>query len=221
MTLNVPNLHVANIVLAKLLPIEHVNRVKNHNDFLTRVLISGPSYALELMNSTLNPFSSRLTRQSAKNTPNSNHIRENIRARERLNIQNPINSTKLRTSRLSEVNFDREVQRWITKTSVPCNTSGTDRVRDLPRRDPNTVQINEEILPIRIEFNIFSPALGQDSIDINIPDLYDNMEPPRYGLIDSQLGMTESYLDDATYGLNSIYHINHYSHIIPTAPTSS
>jgi DNA-directed RNA polymerase II subunit RPB1 len=87
--------------------------------------------------------------------------------------------------------------------------------------DSSTYAYDEEIRPIdKIEFAVFGneeikgvSALGPDSIGIDIPDLYDNMEPKRGGLIDTRMGVTDSHIDCATCGLNSIYCVGHFGHI--------
>ncbi|AYV78683.1 MAG: DNA-directed RNA polymerase subunit alpha [Edafosvirus sp.] len=80
---------------------------------------------------------------------------------------------------------------------------------------------NDRILPIdRIEFAIFGndeikrgSALGRDSVGIDIPDLYDNLEPKRGGLIDPRLGTTDNHIDCATCGLNTTNCVGHFGHI--------
>lgn len=80
---------------------------------------------------------------------------------------------------------------------------------------------DEKIRPIEsIEFNIWDndeirrvSALGKDSTGIEIPDLYDNLEPKRGGLIDLRLGPTVSSLECATCGLDSTHCIGHFGHI--------
>ncbi len=52
-------------------------------------------------------------------------------------------------------------------------------------------------------------ALGKNSIGIDIPDLYDNTEPKKGGLIDTRMGVTDNHIDCATCGLNSTYCIGH------------
>lgn len=79
---------------------------------------------------------------------------------------------------------------------------------------------DEKVRPIdRIEFDIWdneeilrASALGKDSLGINIPDLYDNMEPKRGGLIDTRLGGTSSIVC-STCGLDSTNCIGHFGHI--------
>lgn len=83
------------------------------------------------------------------------------------------------------------------------------------------LQYDEKIRPIRsIEFNILGndeikriTALGKDSTGIEIPDLYDNMEPKRGGLIDTRLGTTINSLECATCGFDSANCIGHFGHI--------
>jgi DNA-directed RNA polymerase II subunit RPB1 len=80
---------------------------------------------------------------------------------------------------------------------------------------------NEKTLPIdRIEFAILGSeeikrmsALGRDSAGIEIPELYDNLEPKRGGLIDPRLGTTENQIDCATCGLSNAYCVGHFGHI--------
>lgn len=80
---------------------------------------------------------------------------------------------------------------------------------------------DENIRPIkRVEFDIWGndeilrvSALGKDSLGINIPDLYDNMEPKRGGLIDTRLGPTTNGIECATCGLDSTNCIGHFGHI--------
>jgi DNA-directed RNA polymerase II subunit RPB1 len=87
--------------------------------------------------------------------------------------------------------------------------------------DSSTYTYDEEIRPIdKIEFSIWDnadikkiSALGKNTVGIDIPDLYDNMEPKRGGLIDTRLGVTDSNIDCATCGLNSLYCNGHFGHI--------
>jgi DNA-directed RNA polymerase II subunit RPB1 len=88
--------------------------------------------------------------------------------------------------------------------------------------DTSTYVYDDEIRPIdEIEFNILGndeirkiSALGKDYIGIDIPDLYDNMEPKRGGLIDTRLGTTDSNIDCTTCGLNFTDCIGHFGHIL-------
>jgi DNA-directed RNA polymerase II subunit RPB1 len=73
----------------------------------------------------------------------------------------------------------------------------------------------------RIDFTVFGndeikrgSALGKDSIGIDIPDLYDNMEPKRGGLIDTRLGVIDKSKDCGTCALNSTYCVGHYGHTV-------
>lgn len=87
--------------------------------------------------------------------------------------------------------------------------------------DSSTYVYDEDIRPIdKIEFNILGneeikriSALGKNSIGIDNPDLYDNMEPKRGGLIDTRMGTTDSNIDCSTCGLNSTDCIGHFGHI--------
>ncbi|CAH6421786.1 DNA-directed RNA polymerase subunit RPB1 [uncultured virus] len=71
----------------------------------------------------------------------------------------------------------------------------------------------------KIDFNIFKQNEkilfdDKDYVGIDIPDLYDNMEPKRGGLIDSRLGSTDHYIDDCPMcGLNSTFCAGHFGHI--------
>ena len=71
-----------------------------------------------------------------------------------------------------------------------------------------------------IDFAIFgneeirsNSALGRDSAGIDIPDLYDNMEPKRNGLIDPRLGVTDNHFDCNLCGYNATSCIGHFGHI--------
>ena len=87
--------------------------------------------------------------------------------------------------------------------------------------DVNALIYDENIRPIdRIEFNIWRneeikkiSALGKDSSGIEIPELYDNMEPKRGGLIDTRLGVVGSTLECATCGFDAKNCIGHFGHI--------
>lgn len=76
-----------------------------------------------------------------------------------------------------------------------------------------------------IEFNIWGndeilrgSALGKDTVGVDIPDLYDNQEPKRGGLIDARMGTTSLSIDCATCGLNNIYCVGHFGHISLSEP---
>lgn len=80
---------------------------------------------------------------------------------------------------------------------------------------------NDRIRPIeKVEFGILGneeikriSAFGKDSVGVDIPDLYDNLEPKRGGLIDPRMGTTDSHLDCVKCGLNSTYCVGHFGHI--------
>lgn len=92
--------------------------------------------------------------------------------------------------------------------------------------DSSTYMYDENIRPInKIEFAIWSgseikngSALGKDSIGVNIPDLYDNMEPKKNGLIDTRFGTSDHNMDCDTCGLKSIYCVGHFGHIDLAVP---
>ncbi len=83
------------------------------------------------------------------------------------------------------------------------------------------LQYDEKIRPIEhIEFNILGnqeikriSALGKDSTGLEIPDLYDNLEPKKGGLIDTRMGVTSGSLECATCGFDSTNCIGHFAHI--------
>lgn len=87
--------------------------------------------------------------------------------------------------------------------------------------DSSIYLYDEEIRPIdSIEFNILGnkevqdmSALGKDTNGIDMPDLYDNMEPKRGGLIDTRLGTTDNNIDCSLCGLNSGDCVGHFGHI--------
>ncbi len=79
-----------------------------------------------------------------------------------------------------------------------------DKIREINRID-FTVFGNEEIKRRSV--------FGKDSIGIDIPELYDNMEPKQGGLIDARLGTTNNSIDCATCGLNTINCEGHFGHI--------
>jgi len=87
--------------------------------------------------------------------------------------------------------------------------------------DVNTLIYDEKIRPIdKIEFNILGneeikkiSAFGRDSSGIEIPDLYDNMEPKKGGLIDTKMGVTSPSGECETCGYDSTYCPGHFAHI--------
>lgn len=92
--------------------------------------------------------------------------------------------------------------------------------------DPSVYMHSENVRPIdRIEFSILRnldvarmSALGKDTIGIDIPDLYDNMEPKKGGLIDTRLGVADNHINCATCGLNSSFCVGHPGHITLAEP---
>ena len=80
---------------------------------------------------------------------------------------------------------------------------------------------NDRIKAIcKLEFGILGnneikniSALGKDTNGIEIPDLYDVLEPKRNGLIDPRMGTTDNSIDCATCGYNNAYCIGHFGHI--------
>jgi DNA-directed RNA polymerase beta' subunit len=87
--------------------------------------------------------------------------------------------------------------------------------------DTSTYSHDEDIRPIdRIEFSILGndeiikiSAFGKDSMGIEIPDLYDNLEPKRGGLIDTRLGPSDNHLNCGTCGLDVKNCNGHFGHI--------
>lgn len=72
-----------------------------------------------------------------------------------------------------------------------------------------------------IEFSLFTndeikniSALGKKSLGITIPDLFDNLEPKRNGLIDPRMGSTDESIICETCGLTPTYCVGHFGHII-------
>ena len=71
-----------------------------------------------------------------------------------------------------------------------------------------------------ISFSIFGNSdikkytcLTDHNNGISIPDLYDNMEPNRGGLIDSRLGTTDHHISCGTCGFSSMICPGHFGHI--------
>lgn len=76
-----------------------------------------------------------------------------------------------------------------------------------------------------IEFGIFgneeilkNSVVNQESEGINMPDLYDNNEPKKNGLLDPRLGSYTHDHDCATCGLNNVYCVGHFGHIALSEP---
>ena len=80
---------------------------------------------------------------------------------------------------------------------------------------------DETIRPIdKIEFCVWGndeirniSSLGKDSLGIELPDLYDNMEPKYGGLIDTRLGVSLLNINCATCGYDSTHCVGHFGHI--------
>lgn len=73
-----------------------------------------------------------------------------------------------------------------------------------------SVWSNDEIL----EGSVF----GKNSEGVNVPELYDNQEPKRGGLIDQRFGPPNDDSDCATCGLNNTYCVGHFGHISLAEP---
>lgn len=88
--------------------------------------------------------------------------------------------------------------------------------------DSSTYIYDEEIRPVdRIEFSVLGneevlrmSALDKDGVGIDIPDLYDNMEPKPGGLIDTRMGTSDNNIDCTTCGLGLTDCIGHFGHIV-------
>ena len=87
--------------------------------------------------------------------------------------------------------------------------------------DAEVYTYDDKTRPIdHIEFSVLRndeikeiSALGKDTVGVTIPDLYDNLEPKRGGLIDTRFGTTNNHIDCTTCGLNSTYCVGHFGHI--------
>lgn len=60
---------------------------------------------------------------------------------------------------------------------------------------------------------LIGSALGKDTDGITAPDLYDNQEPKRGGLIDLRMGPSNDSHDCETCGLNNMYCVGHFGHL--------
>ena len=76
-----------------------------------------------------------------------------------------------------------------------------------------------------IEFGILSSeeilaisAVNKEKDGINIPDLYDNNQPRKNALVDPRLGTFTHEHDCATCGLNNVYCVGHFGHVILAEP---
>ena len=77
----------------------------------------------------------------------------------------------------------------------------------------------------RIEFTLLggdeianNSALGKNSQGIDKPDLYENLEAKRNGLIDTRMGTTDNSVDCGQCGLNTIFCGGHFGHITLAEP---
>lgn len=61
-------------------------------------------------------------------------------------------------------------------------------------------------------------ALGKETAGLMIPDLYDNTEPKKGGLIDPRMGVTSNDLECATCGLSTNYCVGHFGHMVLSEP---
>ncbi len=85
----------------------------------------------------------------------------------------------------------------------------------------NVHRHNEKTSSIEsIDFTILSnkeiknmSVLGKDTPGLVVPDLYDNTEPKKGGLIDQRMGVTSNELECATCGLSTNYCVGHFGHM--------
>jgi DNA-directed RNA polymerase II subunit RPB1 len=90
----------------------------------------------------------------------------------------------------------------------------------------NVHRYNENTSSIEnISFTVFGnkeikniSVFGKDSPGLVIPDLYDNTEPKKGGLIDQRMGVTSSELECTTCGLSTNYCPGHFGHITLSEP---
>jgi len=76
-----------------------------------------------------------------------------------------------------------------------------------------------------IDFTVFGnkeikniSVFGKDSPGLIIPDLYDNTEPKKGGLIDQRMGVTSNDLECSTCGLSTNYCHGHFGHMTLSEP---
>lgn len=80
---------------------------------------------------------------------------------------------------------------------------------------------SDKIRPInKIRFTIWGneeikniSSFGRDSEGVMIPDLYENSEPRKGGLIDTRMGPSDINIRCATCGLDNTYCVGHFAHI--------
>jgi DNA-directed RNA polymerase beta' subunit len=87
--------------------------------------------------------------------------------------------------------------------------------------DAEVYYYDDKIRPIEsIEFSVLSneeikemSTLDKNTVGIDIPDLYDNMEPKKGGLIDTRLGTTDPYVPCGTCKFGPNHCDGHFGHI--------
>lgn len=93
--------------------------------------------------------------------------------------------------------------------------------------DTNIYIYDEGIRPVdRIEFGVLgneelerlSVFEGNDKNGVELPELFDNMEPKKSGLIDTRMGTTDPNIYCATCGFNSANCVGHFGHITLEEP---
>ena len=85
----------------------------------------------------------------------------------------------------------------------------------------NAHRYNEKTASIKeIDFTVFGnkeikniSVLGKDTAGLVVPDLYDNTEPKKGGLIDQRMGVTSNELECSTCGLGTNYCVGHFGHM--------
>lgn len=90
----------------------------------------------------------------------------------------------------------------------------------------NIHRYNEKTSSIdRIDFTILGnreiknmSVLGKDTPGLIVPDLYDNTEPKKGGLIDQRMGVTSNELECSTCGLGTNYCVGHFGHMDLSEP---
>lgn len=87
-------------------------------------------------------------------------------------------------------------------------------MQDIHRYNEKTSSID------KIEFTVFGnkeilnmSVLGRDTPGLIVPDLYDNTEPTKGGLIDQRMGITDNHLECYTCGLGTNYCVGHFGHM--------
>jgi len=87
-------------------------------------------------------------------------------------------------------------------------------MQDLHRYNEKTSKID------KIEFTVLGnkeiknmSALGKDTPGLLVPDLYDNTEPKKGGLIDQRMGITNNDLECTKCGFGTNYCPGHFGHI--------